>query len=63
MRMDVGVKRLVLICPSEEVQKNVRRVLPEQPLRFDNGEVPESSYEGTVTVQVVLDADLIVDLI
>ena len=62
MKMDVGVRRLVLICPSEEVEKNVRRVLPDQSLNCDHEDLPESCYKGIVTVQVVLDADTILDL-
>ena len=38
------------------------RVLPDQSLNCDHEEIPESCYKGIVTVQVVLDADTILDI-
>ena len=60
--MDVGVKRLVLICPSEEIPENIKRSLPDQVLDYGYDGVSESSCSSQVIVQVVLDADPILDL-
>ena len=59
VEMDVGVRRLVLICPSEDVPVGDLST-PDSLLCMDGAEPSCSSQ--VVTVKVVLDAELIMDL-
>ena len=59
MQMDVGVRRLVLICPSEDVP--VGDLSTPDSLLCRDGAEPSCSSQ-VIMVKVVLDAELIMDL-
>ena len=64
MQMLVGVKRLVLICPNEELKNNLDScsVVPQLSLA-GVGEHSSGQSVVTVTVKVVLDAEPILDIV
>ena len=64
MQMLVGVKRLVLICPNEELKNNLEScsVVPQLSLA-GVGEHSSGQSVVTVTVKVVLDAEPILDIV